>query len=482
MKFIYKARRKSSHSALALALIAQLASCPVALAETPSAKPVERHGFQETVGNGANGVASSLGFTSTSSAESKQGKQACKTHRDKDAALDPCHEAEVSEVAGQGQVVSAGVYAIATAICSAECAAVALFGAGSTGRACAFAGLGAMAADAAAGTLVGSKGKDIISPLLEALPGVGMQAMGLMMSGAGSVIAGSATEASGTQVACLGALLNAVQCGTRVLNAKASYDQAGSAYVKKLDLLSKNEELKVTASSSQVDPKKNGVVAQQGTPKMIQNPGSGSSELNGATLAEAAATGENGPLIRAFEQMTGKPASELYDKMLAGVPPILAAAEMTKDTLGEKGMATAADLNQASEPLATKFKDKFNELDKTAKPQSSIAFEASKSGSSGATAKANSGMPDLGALMASLMPKQPGAKDQGPQGTKGVSFSPNLRAPASADADGIHTAHQSIFDVVGARYQQVQNKFLAGDAVISNKPVSLVPRNPYLKQ
>lgn len=284
----------------------------------------------------------------------------------------------------------------------------------------------------------------------------------------------------GFRCSCIFAVYNGGQAVFRQLRANANEDDARRERQRAKDVVAQNPELKLEGGSGD-RPTPTGPVAEFKDPT-IKEGTKGESKLTGEKLAELAAEAKFKPLYDQFEKDSKKPVSELFDRTLAGQNPVAAAADMMSGTLGAEGTTAAMQLAAGSEQLKDQLKEEFAAYD-AKKGAADDGGYASAGGGGRRPAKSGGGMPDIAALMAGLMPGQPGAekKDQA-QGAGSLGFG-KLTPGTKLNNEGFHMPQRSIFEIVDARYQMLSPRFLGGDTVAAPRdPASMMPKNPYLKR
>ena len=216
-------------------------------------------------------------------------------------------------------------------------------------------------------------------------------------------------------------------------------------------------------------------------------------------LAANMATGAtlDTPPMETLQNNSGLTPESVASGLLDGQSPMqIASTGTAAQNAATAGLLTALDQN----------KDKFTELAKDtvgmAKPTEPQISFASSNPSRARASSSDSGF-DMGSLLSALMPKAP---EKTVVAVKAVKY----RAPATdrLTADGLHPADRSLFEVVDARYADLNTRFLngelqlsapaaaqvfgagagnaasgvaTGDAPSAPAPVSL-PKNPYLRK
>ena len=192
------------------------------------------------------------------------------------------------------------------------------------------------------------------------------------------------------------------------------------------------------------------------------------------SISQGAAQAGFGPALDAFEKTTGMPRDELAKQVLSGKNPLMIAAEASQGKTDSGTLNAWGTANSNKELLA-----KSLENSSLAKQISTgISFE-SASKKSGGGGGGGSGMPDLSALMAGLLPQA--KKEEKPQGPTATTFGNN--ANAKANNDGFLPADKSLFEAISMRYSRITTGLLNGDTLVksSSTAPSSIPKNIYLK-
>lgn len=473
--------------ALCFVSIAALLSLPCAPASA---------GFTETLQDGTSWGSKVPGLGNLIE-ENPQGKALCeKEAQDRGGApskdpTDPCYQASLMKKGAEVQETAGMIYAAVAATCLVGCFVVAATGA------CTYGGYAAMANDFVGAAAVGNAGQAITGQITGPL-------MMLSMGGDHNTIEaltqkkGESDEAfterqnaaeqkhkddQAKSNSCKAAGVNAVQSAVRWFNYKASMDKVNEAYTQKL-AMNTGAMPQLTMSGPESgggDTSGSGITATQGTAGRKEGTENGDLALkNDRGLEELAAEAGQTQVLRNFENVTGKPISELEERVKAGMPPLFAAAQMASGAIGAEGAQAGMSLAATASQLAPEFKDEFDAADKKF-GMTDRAFDSLTGRSGGHGSSGDSGMPDLGALMAGLMPKKPGGRGAAKNPNQ-IAFGPRGPAASQINRDGFHPPTRSIFEVVGARYQMVAGALLSGSTVLDGKPVSLLPANPYLRK
>ncbi|MEW6057654.1 MAG: hypothetical protein AB1540_13665 [Bdellovibrionota bacterium] len=416
-------------------------------------------------------------------------------------AYDACHGVEVKRAAVDAQYVSAGAYAAASTVCLTECLLISTgIGMATGSAACSWSGVAAMGADVTASAVVLSKGKQAMRNIMVAVPTVIGGVMFLDdKDGFFNMDFGGPEEVDPNNLpkdqtleeaqkkaqeeyakkaqsaACWGAATNAAQAAVRggnifLINKEVENDLLSTFDIPKTEVVGAN----LGSASPSTATGKHDAPTQM-SPQTGNPIKSAAGKPSGEKLAESAVNAGQGPLLKHFENLTGKPAHELFDRIVGGQPPLLAATEMASGALGESGVSAALQLHAASGDIAEKLGEEVTKKDVIAQQ----VFEHSSASRSGGKSSGGPVMPDLQSLIGALMPKKTdAAKAQGPTGPKLAAHQ-----VAQVQAQGLHVPEESLFEVVRSRYHLVAPKFLAGDAITSGRnPASFLPTNIYLRK
>lgn len=395
----------------------------------------------------------------------KEGKDACDRHWDKTNANDPCNQAHVFEASAKSQAFAAKAYSVASVICLTECVA------NTGGTACLVSGLGAAAAETVNALRVKAASDTVMSQI------------GGPLATAGLALGADKAGASKRTQSCMAFGMNALQSTVRWANHGSSLESANESYRQKLEMMSQAPQLEMAKAP---DGTSNGASSNNGTDS-TQNIGGINDSMTEKSAANAADKSfeENAaemgqiPMLRAFEKLTGKPASGLDERINAGMPPLIAAADMAAGALGPQGMQALSAFASQSDDLAAKMKPELDMLDKET-GLAATSFESGGRAGSRAAASDDMAMPDLQAIMSQFMPQKPG-EEKPNSNVAQVQYGARQLAAQTSER-GIHAPARSIFDIVGSRYQLLSQKFLTGENIRTGAPQSLLPANPYLRK
>lgn len=406
-----------------------------------------------------------------------------------------CEEGEISGVASESEDVSAIVYTLAFGACLSECIYPY-----SGGTVCTIGTLAGVAADLAGAANVAAKAEQSIGFLMQGGVTIGADVMigGSVGNTVGKMFGGdeaadkvakvgeentkAVQEAKDKQqsedrkAACISTALNAAMAIGRACKAKDFNAQSIKSFEEASDL-HKEETISNMAAAASSDG------SEKGGPRGGQQlePGNPRATVAKKTKQSAAddkmkaleANAALGPVAQAFENRTGKPASEVLNRMAAGQHPLMAAAETIG---GNEAIQAAAQLAAHAKEIQEVFNEEMGQMEAKG---SMPSFEST--GRSSKPLAQDSGMPDIAGMMAAFMPKT-ATKEKAPQGATGA----NLRAPAAAkvSSDGFHAPERSLFEIVGSRYHMVARRVLedgpSNSMPSAPQPASLVPKNPYL--
>lgn len=380
-----------------------------------------------------------------------------------DSAGDPTAQENLYKKAATRQTISAITHGVAAVACYTYCQACSTFSTVATGL------------DVVGALAVKSEQEDIMSTITPLITPV----MGSFMMGGGMALSTKESDYQRTKKGdrdgtCVrGAAMQALQAGYFTIQASQSSKLANEAASYKAEVRTEMPTMSAQLGSGggpteQVSEATSVGYASNTTP-------AAKAEAIKAELKSSNATAALEPMMRQFNKATGKTLDDIINGVANGENPMTTIAAMAAPSIGE---GAASGLNELANKTAEETQRRIN--------QKSLAggtegYEAIRSGGGGSGKKEDglSGM--LAGMMKGMMggEKEEGAGALGP---KQIGFGAQLEAKKLAD-QGLHTQTESIFDVVGNRYQLITNRFLnEGAQTVVRTPASLLPKNVYLRK
>jgi len=400
------------------------------------------------------------------------GRQLCQTNHDESDAHDPCNMAKGFEKALFPELVSEISYGMAAALCTADCAFTL---AGSSGDACKTATLLVGAVDLAAAAWFAAESDE----MLKKLGGLATQAT--VVVGAGKAGAGWRTTA------CLTGLTNAVQAMARHKARSDFRESIRDLHAQKWCLMAGGLNLNSLTASQEFVAKSagatggiNGDVSMSGDGYLSPENAARETDKIFSRMTAQQQSFFDGSFNR--DGINGKElmANVLSGKAKNGYEAALHALGAGK--LGDKGALAAKEISGLANHLAATRKKELAEADRKYNPNSTAAMFASAGGGTRAPAKEANPLAGFGDLLTQMMPGGQKKADLDRSGTAGgVNF--GTRGPAAAalaQREGLHTSDQSLFDVVGSRYQAISRRFMSEGDQPEYAPSAGLPENPYL--
>ncbi len=437
-----------------------------------------------------------FGFAQETTTQNQPNNPDC-DNPDANNPLDPCHRMrELNNEQAKAEAISAGVYGLATAVCTLEC-----FYPLSGGTACHVGVAAGVASDVLGVVMVSEKAKVAMDKFKSTLPVVGLVGAAKITGLVGFEKEGfygnekyfdkqgkeltkkpdgnyydksgkkyevdKTKKQDGNKQACTEAITAGAMATFRFISYKQAKARAEQRTPQEAVTHTAIQASSSNLPTSGVGPRATQAEAQART-------GSLESEVadsSGEKLASSAAEAGFGQALKNFEDFTGKPSSELFDRILAGENPVAAATSMAGSKLGGEAGSWAAGLAQNTQAL----EEALSEEAKAALAQNT---DAGFTGSGGSNARSPAQGDDMGLsaiteMMAGLLPKKD--SKEGPKGPQALQFS---RQP-QATSEGFHPPTRSLFEIVDSRYQKLSFDFLAGKTSPSSPGM---PSNPYLKK
>lgn len=381
-----------------------------------------------------------------------------------DSAGDPTAQINLYKKAETRQTISAVVHGVAAIACFTYCQACSTFSTVATGL------------DVVGALAIKDEQQDIMSTITPLITPV----MGSFMMGGGMALSTKKSNYERTNKedrdgTCIkGAAMQALQAGYFVIQAKQSAKNAKEASDYRAEVRTEMPTMSSQLSSGggptdQVSDTSSVGYASNSSP-------AAKADAIKAELKSSAASAALEPMLRQFNKATGKTLDDIINGVANGENPMTTISSMAAPSIGE---GAASGLNELANKAAEETQRRIN--------QQSLAggaegYEAIRHGGSGSGKKEDglSGM--LAGMMKGMMGGQGGEQGAGALGPKQIGFGAQLAAKKLAD-QGLHTPTESIFDVVGNRYQRLTNRFLnEGAQTAVRTPASLLPKNVYLRK